>query len=322
MRKAVLCLMLAIGLLGCESKPKDTKPEADAGKATADAGAPVTTDMAAADPHANLDKPRTSFTLTVRPTSSPQDIADDVKKLEALLSKESGFTVNIRQPGSYKAVVDLLKKDEAQLSYFAAWPYLAGHMKADMTVIGASVVDGKTDYKSQWLTLANGKVKTLKDLKGKTVGFTSTTSAAGFLFPSAKLAEEGVVDTMKDDAGLKMEFAGSEKAALEGLLKKKYDAVAVSEHAPARDLKPAERSKLKVLSEQGPVPNSCIAIKSTLPEEARKKLEAAILKLNEGENKKLLQNVFGIDELKALEHYQYVDALQQASDSIELRYPL
>jgi phosphonate transport system substrate-binding protein len=165
-------------------------------------------------------------------------------------------------------------------------------------------------------------VHSLADAKGKPAAFTAPSSTSGYLFPLAKLVDDGLLPKQGDPAAYfgKVLFAGGYEQALKALVNGQVEVAAASDYALARYLTPDEQAKVEVIARQGPVPTHCVAVKNTLSPELRAKVQAALLKLNE--NKELLKTVYGAEKFAPVTHDQHVAALAHALEVTGLDYPL
>ena len=78
---------------------------------------------------------------------------------------------------------------------------------------------------------ADSPVRTLTDLKGKTIAFTSPTSNSGFKAPSVLLKSEFGLEVDKD---YKAVFSGKHDTSVLGVANKDYDAVTVANEVKKR----------------------------------------------------------------------------------------
>ena len=84
---------------------------------------------------------------------------------------------------------------------------------------------GNYGYEMEIIVPADSTAKEIKDLKGKTIAFTSQTSNSGYKAPSALL--ESSYD-MKVDRDYKAAFSGKHDNSVIGVANKDYDAAAVA----------------------------------------------------------------------------------------------
>jgi phosphonate transport system substrate-binding protein len=265
-----------------------------------------------------------TLSVAFQPQENPEKLQLNAKQMTEFLSKELAMPVKVYLPTDYAAVVEALRAGHAHVAYFSAWPYMLAHKLAGADIIAAEERGGQTYYYSQWYTRADTGIASLKDAKGKKAAFTAPSSTSGYLFPLAKLVEDGLIEKKGNPMAYfsHVTFAGGYEQALKALVNKQVDVAAASDYAFARYLSAEEQAQIKVIAKQGPVPTHCLAVKSSLSKPLREKVQAAVLKLNAPENKDLLKSVYGAEKIVAATHEKHVSALANALALTGLDYPL
>jgi phosphonate transport system substrate-binding protein len=182
-------------------------------------------------------------------------------------------------------------------------PFILAQNETDLEIIAVEKRDQKTDYNSLILVAKNSPYKSLKDLKGKKIAFSSQTSTSGYLFPYAELLKTKTVLKPED---LKSYFsdivyAGGYDKAMLALSSQQTDAAALSDYAfegPKADLYGTDliRKDLRILTKIPGVPTHLIAVSKKVPENIRQKIQTAIFELAK-EKPELLSSVYGAAEL-------------------------
>jgi phosphonate transport system substrate-binding protein len=262
--------------------------------------------------------------VAFQPQENPEKLQLNAKAMTEFLSAELKMPVKIYIPTSYAAVVEALRGGHAHVAYFSALPYAMAHSMAGVEVVAAEERDGKTSYNSRWYVRADSGYKTLADTRGKPAAFTSPTSTSGYLFPFAKLVEEKCIPPHGDPKQFfsQVLFAGGYEQALKALVNGQVEIAAASDYAPALYLNAEEQKKIRVLTEQGPVPTHCIAVKTDLSAELRQKISDALMKLNEPQHQDLLKSVYGAQRLKRVTHDAHISALKKAIEITGLEFPI
>ncbi len=314
MRHSLLALACAalLCLVACDKK-------ADAPSATTPAATTAAATTATA-PTAQIEK----LIFAFQPQENPEGMEPSTKKLAEYLSAQIGIPCEVFLPTSYAAVVEALRSENADVAYFSGWPYLIAHNTADVELLVAEERSGKPFYYSQWFVAKDSAYQSLGDLKGKPISFTSPTSTSGYLFPLAKVIEEGHLKTGQDPREFFSDvlYAGGYEASLKALSNGKVEAAAASDYALARYLTPEEQAKIRVLTSQGPAPTHGIAARKALPQEVRDKIKAALLTLNEPEHQGLLKSVYGAERLIERGHDEHVGPLDKAQQLVGADYPM
>lgn len=315
--KHILLLLasLSLSLLACDKTP--TTPPAPANNATA----PEVTPETKPEPEvAKIEK----LVFAFQPQENPEGLAPNAEQLAKFLESKIGIKCEVFLPTSYAAVVEALRSENADVAYFSGWPYLIAHSKADVELILAETRAGQPFYYSQWYVAQDSPIQSTADLKGKDIAFTSPTSTSGYLFPLAKIIDDGHLKTGQDPKEFFGEvlFAGGYEQALKALVNGKVVAAAASDYAFTRYLTEDEQKKIRVLTKQGPVPTHGIGVRKALPQDVKDKIRDAFLELNKDDNKALLKSVYGAEELVARTHEEHIKALDAAQKSVGADFDL
>lgn len=317
-----LLLISLLALTACEQKPPQ-----EAGGNNANSPGAVTPDPNAPPKIAEEVKPEVKIEKLVfafQPQENPEALAPNAEKLAEYLTKQTGIKAEVFLPTSYAAVVEALRSKNADVAYFSGLPYLVAHQNAGVELLVVEQRSGNPFYYSQWYVMADSPIKTTADLKGKSIAFTSPTSTSGYLFPLAKIVDDGHLKAGQDPKEFfgQVVFAGGYEQALKALVNGTVEAAAASDYAFTKYLSVEEQAKLRVLVKQGPVPTHGVAIRSDLPEDVRAKVKAALLSLNDPANKELLKSVYGAEGFVERGHDEHVEALKKAIDSTKLDIPI
>jgi phosphonate transport system substrate-binding protein len=279
--------------------------------------------MSPGGPAASAADPATLI-VAFQPQENPEKLQLHADAMTRFLSAELGMAVKVYLPTDYAAVVEALRGNHAHVAYFSAWPYMLAHKLAGATILVAEQRAGQTRYHSHWYALRDGPVASLADARGKRAAFTAPSSTSGYLFPLAKLVEEKLIPPKGNPAGFfrHVVFAGGYEQALKALVNGQVDVAAASDYAFARYLAPEEQARVRIVSQQGPVPTHCIAVKQDLSAALRDRIRAALLQLNEPEHRELLRSVYGAEKFVAVTHAEHTAALAGALELTGLDYPL
>jgi phosphonate transport system substrate-binding protein len=262
----------------------------------------------------------TSLTFAFQPQENPEGLHLDTRRFVDFIADETGFEAEVFQPTNYAAVVEALRSKNADVAYFSGLPYLMAHEMAGVELLVVEERDGNPFYYSQWYVLDDSDIESLADLKDQHIAFTSPTSTSGYLFPLAKIIDEGLLERGGDPRDFFGEvlFAGGYEQALLALANGRVAAAAASDYALQQYLDDDQRARIRVLAQQGPVPTHGLAIRGDLPDEVKDAIRQALLKLNEEEHVELLRSVYGARRLVARDHDEHVEALDHARNLVDL----
>lgn len=305
----IACSLLLLASAACDSnKGSATSNQAGAEQAGAE----------------QVEAPQTKLTFAFQPQENPEGLQPDAKRLAAFISEKTGYEVEIFLPTSYASVVEALRGGHADVAYFSGWPYAIAHNRANAELLVAEERRGTPYYYSQWYALEDSGIDSLADLKGESIAFTSPTSTSGYLFPLAKVIDEGHLETGQDPKEFFGEvlYAGGYQQAMLALINGKVKAAAASDYALEQYLTEEQRARVKVIARQGPVPTHGIAIRGDLPVDVKDSVKKALIALNEPEYRDLLKSIYGAEKLVERSHDEHVQALEGAAKSVGAEYPL
>lgn len=241
--------------------------------------------------------------LAIQPTDNASSIMANATKLERFLEDRIDADVEIYVPLTYVGVVEAIKYHHADAALMSAWPSLIAQQKADAEIALAEkrevVIGNQTvvepSYYSYYIVLKDSPYQNLGDLKGKTVAYPSTTSTSGYVYPLAKLVEDGLITKpTSGEADPKghfgnVLFAGGYSQAWQALRTGAADVAVIAGDVNQKlyfDVLGATR----VIATQGPVPSHALVVGNQLDPELRQDFLDAMLELK-GEHRDLMRSL-------------------------------
>ena len=233
----------------------------------------------------------------------PEDLQMAATQIAEVLAKEIGKKVEILVPTSYGSTVQGFISKKVHVAYMDSLPYILAKKETAVEIIAVEKRNGKTNYDSLLVVKKGSSIKTLADLKAKTIAFTSQTSTSGYLMPYSRLVNEKV---LKNAGELNQFFAntiyaGGYDKALQAVIKGQADVAAFSDYViegKKADLygTQADRDQVQVLTRTSGVPTHLIAVAGGLSADLKKKIQNALLKISK-EKPELLSSVYGAAEI-------------------------
>jgi phosphonate transport system substrate-binding protein len=232
--------------------------------------------------------------IALKPDKNPDQMMAERGTLEKYLSEKLGRPVEVIIPLSAAVINEGFANGTIDLGYLSAND-LINAKEAELLLVGE--LNGKTTYKSYWLSLKEKPYTSVADLKGKPIAFASKTSTSGFVIPLWDLRQKGLVSETANPE----EFFGAGNvfygtgyvSAVERVLNGQAEAAAVSYYVldENKHLTDEQRGKLKKVAEQGDVPTHIIAVRKSITGAERDRLKQALLSMNEG-NTELRDKLF------------------------------
>ncbi|MCE9682893.1 phosphate/phosphite/phosphonate ABC transporter substrate-binding protein [Halomonas alkalisoli] len=250
--------------------------------------------------------------MSFTPEAAPLELELDARGLAAFLERELGMPVVAQVDADYTGTVEAMRAGHAHIAFLSPLAAALAHEVAGARMILAEERRGQPYYHSRYWVRRDSGIDDLGDLRGKTVAFNDPLSASGYLFPVAKLIEEGLIETADEIHSFfgRLYFAGGTELSLRALMNGFVDAAGVSRYGPEVFLSPAEREELIYFGEHGPIPNHGIAVSGTLPDTLVEALVAAFLRLNEPEHNAILRRVYGWQRLTPVDTALYLPLLE------------
>ncbi len=234
---------------------------------------------------------------------NPDEIQATAKTVAEFLTQKIGKKVEVLVPTSYGTTAQGLISKKVHVAYMDSLPYILASKEADLEVIAVEKRKGRTDYDSLIVVHKDSPIKTLKDLNGKSMAFTSQTSTSGYLFPFAKLVQNKSIKKADDLNSYfsKISYAGGYDKALIAVANGQADVAAFSDYVyegPKADLygNAETRAKVRVLERIPGVPTHLVTVSKVLSQELRNKIQEALLQLSK-EKPELIASVYGASEL-------------------------
>jgi phosphonate transport system substrate-binding protein len=225
---------------------------------------------------------------------NPEQIVKDVTPVVGYLEDQLGVPVKYNVVTHYAGVVEALKNDTADMGFMGPLQYVMAHSYAGATPILGEIYKGKSTYTARIYVRKDSGIKTLKDLEGKSIAFTDPISSSGYLYPLELFKEEGLVKNDPEDFFKRIYFSGGDEQAIRAVYNGFVDAAGIGQFAMSL-LRSDERDEMIYIGESRPLPSHCVVVRKGLPETTVEKIRVALLALQDGPKKHLLQSLYGTD---------------------------
>jgi phosphonate transport system substrate-binding protein len=247
--------------------------------------------------------------LAFIPQENPEKLLDDVTVISDWLAAEIGVPVEGVVTFDHAAAIEALRSGSADISFMGALPYVLAHDQMGAEVLLSEIYRGKPSYVARIFVRRDSGIEKVADLAGKTIAFADPISESGYLYPLEIVAEAGLLAPGADPQSFfgRVYFAGGYQQAIQAVANGLVDAAGVSEFADLL-LSPEQQSEIRWIAESQPIPAHAVIARPGLGPALRKKFVAAMLELNQPENRWLLQHVYGPDG--------YVEADPQAYEPV------
>lgn len=247
-----------------------------------------------------------TLTLAFIPQENPEKLLGDVEVITEWLAAEIGVPVEGYVTLDHAAAVEALRSGAADISFSGALPYVLAHDQVGAEVLLSEVYRGRANYVARIFVRKGNGIDDVADLEGKTIAFADPISESGYLYPLEIIADAGLMERGADPQSFfgRVYFAGGYQQAIQAVANGLVDAAGVSEFADLL-LSPEQQSQVAWIAESEPIPSHAVIARKDLDPALKRRFVAAMLKLNEPQNRWLLQHVYAPDGYVETRHEAY-----------------
>ncbi len=164
------------------------------------------------------------FRITAIPDESPTELARKAQPLIKYLEAKLGMKVEYTPVTDYAAAVEALANKQVDLAWFGGFTFVQANVRSGGKAVPLVQREEDEKFKSVFIT-TDASIKSLADLKGKTLSFGSQSSTSGHLMPRSFLLD-AKVDPDKDLK--RVAFSGAHDATIASVAAGKVDAGALN----------------------------------------------------------------------------------------------
>ena len=245
--------------------------------------------------------------LVLTPSQKPTDLMATGEEFGQVLGKLVGVPVRVTVASDYAAVIEALRNRTADLAFVHPGGYVLASREAKATIVAKNLWHGKSSFTSRIYVRRDAGIKTVEDLRGKTIAFVDPASSSGYIYPMVLLIKRGLVTNRDPKTFFKeVVFSGAHDASMRALLNGHVDAIASFDMAREQYLKDAaERERLIFVAETEPIPEAGIAARDGLDPATFAKVRAALLQIRGPAHAALLKRLYEIDGFATAEDREY-----------------
>lgn len=211
-----------------------------------------------------------------------EESADDNRKqARDILMKDMteylGIPVEVVICDDYNAVIETMRNNNAQIASFGPFSYIIANERSNAEAVVVTAKDEKSAfYNSLLVTHTDTGIKTIDDIRGKSMSFVDPASTSGNLVPRATIVRELKVKPEDIDTKVfsSVQFAGNHQNSFMAAANKSVEVAAVQISTYEKAIKEGlvEEEDIHVITKSDPIPSSPISIYGGLPEELKEKL--------------------------------------------------
>ena len=235
--------------------------------------------------------------LVLTPSQKPTDLLAAGEEFGAVLGRMAGVPVRVTVASDYAAVIEALRNRTADLAFVHPAGYVLANREARATILVRNLWHGKSSFTSRIFVRKDRGIKSLEELRGKTIAFVDPASSSGYIYPMVLLIQRGLVTNRDPKTFFRdVVFAGSHDAAMRALVNGHVDAIASFDLAREQYLPDAaERDRIAWVAETPAIPEAGIAARDGLDPAVLAKLRSALLQIRAPAHAALLKRLYDID---------------------------
>ena len=196
---------------------------------------------------------------------------------------------------------------DLDLAFVHPGGYVLAHREAKATIVARNLWHGKSSFTSRIFVRKESNIRSVEELRGKTIAFVDPASSSGYIYPMVLLVQRGLVKNRDPRTFFKeVVFSGAHDASMRALLNGHVDAIASFDLAREQYLKdPAERERIVVVAETPEIPEAGIAARDGLDPALFARVRAALLQIKAPAHASLLERLYEIDGFAPAEDRDY-----------------
>lgn len=213
------------------------------------------------------------------PASEKGD-SKDYESLINIISERVGVNIEPVKVVDYNAAVEAMRAGRAQIAWYGGKTYIKAAEIANADAFAAGVRMGETNagYYTYFVVRSDSVLKSIDDIKGKTLGLNSIGSTSGDLIPKVELLKAGL-STGNKTHFKRVVYAGSHDACLLSVINKQVDVCGMSSRNFDARLNDGTFTldQVRIIHKSPLVPPPPLAYSKDLSQALRDKIKAATL---------------------------------------------
>ncbi len=249
-------------------------------------------------PRLPMDETSPPLKISFISYANPQQVATDSATICRYLEPYLGIPVKGFVSTDYGSSIEAMRFEQTDLAFVDPLAFMMAHEQIGALPLLLEIyATGKPVYYScVWVRRDSG-IRTLEDLRGKTIAFADQVDMSGHLLPRDIFVRAGLLgaDQTADEFFKQVYFAGGDEQAVRAVLNGFVDAAGVSEFSYLL-LRPQERDQVTVIARSVASPSHLVMARPGLPADLTARFKQALLALdpNEPQDKAVLDKLYGV----------------------------
>ena len=242
-------------------------------------------------PPAPLAQPGDPLLLGIEPEHNIFDQMERYRALAAYLSDQLGVKVNLTIMSRYGEVIKRIRDRQLDGAFLSAYTATMGiHQLGLVPVVSPVNLNGKSTAKGYIFVRGDSGIRSVTDMRGKSMIYVDPATMEGYLYPRAYLRGQGIADL--ETFFSHYSFAGSHASAVFAVLDGRAD-IGAAKDTVFEKLKLQDASigkELRILDQSPQEPEVTLCLRKEMAADLREKIGAALLHMEKtSRGKKVLK---------------------------------
>ena len=245
-----------------------------------------------------VDKDSPPLRISFVSYANPQQVATDSEVICRYLEPYLGIPVKGSVTIDYGSSIEAMRYEQADMAFVDPLAFMMAHEQigARPLLLEIYTTGSPTYYSCIWVRRDSG-IKTLEDLRGKTIAYADQVDMSGHLLPRDMFVRAGLLndDELGGEFFKQVYFAGGDEQAVRAVLNGFVDAAGVSQFSYLL-LLPQERDEVTVIDRSVESPSHLIMARPGLPDDLIARFKQALLALDpsDPQDKAVLDRLYGV----------------------------
>ncbi len=213
------------------------------------------------------------------PAENNEEMIKTFEPMRAYMEKKLHRKVKLYTATDYAGVVEAMRKKRVDIAWFGPLSYYLAEMEAGAEAFAVGIRQGSSSptYKSLMIAPCDSGIKSINDLKGKSVAFVNPASTSGGLMPTYMVKH--ATGMMPEQFFGKFTYSGSHDAAELAVKNHTVDAAADNDITYTKMLEKGLITKESncIIAESSPLPGSPLVYRGDLPKKLKAQIKDIIL---------------------------------------------
>ena len=249
-------------------------------------------------PKLTVDRQAEPLKIAFISYGNPQQVVKDTVPIVKYLEPFVGVPIKGFVTLDYGSSIEAMRGKQADLAFVDPLAFMMAHEQIGVKPLLLEIYySGKPTYHSSIWVRKDSGIKTLADLKGKTIAFADQVDMSGHLLPRDIFVRKGLLSSKRLEGEFfkQVYFAGGDEQAVQAVLKKFVDAAGVSQYANLL-MRLEERDEVTTIATSIESPSHLVMARKELSEQTCGRIKQALLALdlNQPADKAILNKLYGV----------------------------